>query len=190
MIVGVVLAAGASRRFGSQKLLASAGGPPLARRTVETLLGASLDEVVVVVGSEAAAVARSLVGLRVRIVTNPAFADGMSTTLRVGLDALPRGCRAALIALADQPGAAAVRVVEALLERYRISPAPIVAPLYRGAVRGNPVLFDSSVFDELRAVTGDEGGRSVIARDPSRVVLVETNEEVPRDVDTPEDLDE
>ena len=153
-------------------------------------MAASLDEVVVVVGSDAPAVAASLSGLPARIVTNPAFAEGMSTSLRAGLDALPRGCRAALVALADQPGAAAAGVVEPLLERYRASPAPIVAPLYRGGVRGNPVLFDSSLFDELRAVTGDEGGRSVIARDQSRVVLVETDEAIPRDVDTPEDLEQ
>jgi molybdenum cofactor cytidylyltransferase len=55
-------------------------------------------------------------------------------------------------------------------------------------VRGNPVLFDRTVFDELRAVTGDEGGRSVVARDPGRVVLVEIDAEMPADVDTPEDL--
>jgi molybdenum cofactor cytidylyltransferase len=188
VIAGIVLAAGASRRFGSQKLLATVGGVPLARRSVTALLTASLDEVVVVVGGDAEAVAASLDGLAVRVVTNPAYADGMSTSLRAGLDALAADCRAALVALADQPGAASASVVEPLLERYRGSPAAMVAPVYRGGVRGNPVLFDSSVFEELRAVTGDEGGRSVIARDPSRVVLVEIDEEVPGDVDRPDDV--
>ncbi len=189
MIAGIVLAAGASRRFGSQKLLAAVGGVPLVRRSVEALLTTALDEIIVVVGGSAAQVEASLAGLPVRTVTNPAYADGMSTSLRAGLDVLPRSCRAALVALADQPGVGA-SIVDRLLDRYRSAPAAIVAPLYRGGVRGNPVLFDASVFDELRAVAGDEGGRSVIARDPGRVALVEIDEDMPRDVDQPEDLAE
>src|SRR3712207_4165472 len=101
MITGIVLAAGRSRRFGSQKLLASVGGVPLARRSVESLLTSSLDEVVVVVGSDAAAVGASLAGLPVRVVVNEAYADGMSTSLRAGLDGLSPTCEAVLVALAD-----------------------------------------------------------------------------------------
>jgi molybdenum cofactor cytidylyltransferase len=187
VIAGIVLAAGAARRFGSQKLLATIDGVPLARQSVEALLGASVDEVVVVVGSDAQAVASSLAGLPVRIVTNAAYAGGMSTSLRAGLEALDRDCRAVVVALGDQPGAGGW-VVDRLIERYRAAPAPIIAALYRGGVRGNPVLFDRALFDELRAVTGDEGGRAVVARDPSRVVLVEMEMDMPRDVDTPEDL--
>ena len=187
MIAGIVLAAGAGRRFGSQKLLAPLEGVPIARRSVEALLGASLDEVVVVLGSDGQAVAASLAGLPVRLVTNAAYAEGMSTSLRAGLDALDPACQAALVALGDQPGVGA-SIVDRLVARYRATRAPIVAPLYQGGVRGNPVLFDRSLFDELRAVTGDEGGRSVVARDTARVVLVEVPMEMPRDVDRPEDL--
>jgi molybdenum cofactor cytidylyltransferase len=187
VITGIVLAAGASRRFGSQKLLALIAGVPLARRSVEALLTASLDDIVVVLGADAKAVGAALAGLPVRTVTNPRYAAGMSTSLRVGLDAVPAHARAALVALADQPGIGAA-IVDRLVERYRSSRAAIVAPVYRGGVRANPVLFDRAVFDELRAVAGDEGGRSVVARDPGRVVLVEIDAEMPADVDTPEDL--
>lgn len=188
MIAGIVLAAGASRRFGSQKLLASVGGVPLVRRSVERLLEASLDELVVVVGSDALAVAATLAGLPVRTVTNTGFATGMSTSLRVGLDALRPATEAALVALADQPGIDA-DIVKRLVERYRADRSLIVAPMYRGGIRGNPVLFDRSLFDELRAVTGDEGGRSVVASNPGRVALVEFAREMPGDIDQPRDLE-
>jgi molybdenum cofactor cytidylyltransferase len=189
VIAGVVLAAGAARRFGSQKLLASIGGVPLVRRSVEALHDTSLDEIIVVLGSDASAMAAALAGLPVRTVTNAEYAAGMSTSLRAGLDALEPHTDAALIALADQPGVDA-RIVDKLVERYRAARAPIVAPLYRGGVRGNPVLFDQSIFAELRTVTADEGGRSVVARDPTRVALVEIDLEMPRDVDRPEDIND
>jgi molybdenum cofactor cytidylyltransferase len=187
VIAGVVLAAGISRRFGSQKLLASVGGAPLVRRTVQALLEAALGELVVVVGSDAEPVRAALDGVPVRIVTNPAYAGGMSTSLRVGIDALGVDVEAAVVALGDQPGIGAA-IVDPIITRYFADRAPIVAPIYRGGVRGNPVLFDRSLFRELRAVTGDEGGRSVVAKDPSRVALVQLDMEMPRDIDLPEDL--
>jgi molybdenum cofactor cytidylyltransferase len=187
VIAGIVLAAGASRRYGAQKLLASVGGVPLVRRSVERLLAASLDEILVVIGSDAPAVGAALAGLRVRTTTNPAYAAGMSTSLRAGLEALRPGTDAALVALADQPGVGA-DIVDRLIDRYRAGRCPIVAPVYRGGIRGNPVLFDRALFDELRAVTGDEGGRSVVAADPTRVAVVEFAREMPGDVDFPADL--
>lgn len=187
MIAGILLAAGASRRFGSQKLLAQVGGVPLVRRTADELRATSLDEIVVVVGSDAAAVRAALAGLDVRTVTNADYAAGMSSSLRTGLMALSPAVEAVVVALADQPGVG-VDIVGRLLERYRAGRSAIVAPVYRGGVRGNPVLFDRALFAELREVTGDEGGRSVIARDPSRVALVELEMEMPGDVDVPGDL--
>jgi molybdenum cofactor cytidylyltransferase len=189
MIAAIVLAAGASRRFGSQKLLAPVGGVPLVRRSVERLLESSLDELVVVLGSDESAVRAAVAGLPVRTVTNREYAAGMSTSLRAGLDAIGPGVDAVVVALADQPGVGAT-IVDRLVERYLAGRPAIVAPLYRGGVRGNPVLFDRSLFSELRGVTGDEGGRSVVARDAGRVTLVEVAEEMPADVDTPEDLKE
>jgi molybdenum cofactor cytidylyltransferase len=186
MIAAIVLAAGASTRMGRQKLtLPLADGRPLARAAVEQVLAGGLDDVVVVLGREAEAVAATLRGLPIRTVVNPRYAEGQSTSLRAGLDALAPGTEAAVVALGDQP-LPDPRVIHRLVEAFRTSGRPIVAPVYRDG-RGNPVLFASAVFDELRRVEGDRGGRPVIARNPERVAEVPVDAPMPTDIDTPED---
>lgn len=187
MISAIVLAAGEASRFGSQKLVASLGGVPLIRRTVENVLAAPVGEVVVVVGREAEAVRDALAGLRVRFAPNPQYREGMSTSIAAGIRSLGPAARAALIVLGDQPELAP-EVVGALIRAYRETGKPIVVPVYAGT-RGNPVLFDASIFPELLAVRGDRGGREVVGRDPARVHRVEFPFPPPRDVDTPADYE-
>ena len=188
MIAVIVLAAGASTRMGRQKLtLPLADGRPLVRAAVEQVLAADLDDVVVVLGREAEAVASALRGLPIRTVVNPRYAEGQSTSLRAGLDALAQDTEAAVVALGDQP-LPDPRLLRQLVEAFWTSGRPIVAPVYRDG-RGNPVLFASSVFDELRRVEGDRGGRPVIARDPARVAEVPVDAPMPTDIDTPEDYE-
>lgn len=183
MIAGVVLAAGLSSRLGRQKLLLPLEkGGALIRLSVERVLAAGLDDVVVVLGRDAEAVGAALAGLAVRTVVNPRYADGQSTSLRAGLDALPPEAEAAVIALGDQP-LPEPGLIDRLVAAFRESGRPIVVPRYRDG-RGNPVLFAASVFDELRAVTGDQGGRAVVARDASRVAEVAVDAPMPADVDT------
>lgn len=183
MIAGVVLAAGLSSRLGRQKLLLPLEkGGALIRLSVERVLAAGLDDVVVVLGRDAEAVGAALAGLAVRTVVNPRYADGQSTSLRAGLDALPPEAEAAVIALGDQP-LPEPGLIDRLVAAFRESGRPIVVPRYRDG-RGNPVLFAASVFDELRAVTGDQGGRAVVARDASRVAEVAVDAPMPPDVDT------
>jgi molybdenum cofactor cytidylyltransferase len=174
--------------MGRQKLtLPMADGRPLVRVAVEQILAAGLDETVVVVGADADAVTRALSDLPQRTVVNPRYAEGQSTSLRAGVDALRPGTTAALIALGDQPlpdPAVVGRLVAALGATGR----PIALPRYRDG-RGNPVLFAASLFDELRAVTGDRGGRDVVTRDPQRVAEVPVDAPMPVDIDTPEDYE-
>jgi molybdenum cofactor cytidylyltransferase len=186
VIAAVVLAAGASTRFGSQKLLAPVNGVPLVRRTVEQVVAASLDAIVVVLGREDKAVHAALEGMHVQFVVNPHYRDGMYTSLRAGIRYLGRTASAAVIVLGDQPGISAATIVS-LIDEYRRSRQPIVVPIYSGT-RGHPVLFDASVFPELEAVVGDQGGREVIGRDPGRVAMVHLPFAMPGDVDTIEDF--
>ena len=187
-VAAVVLAAGASSRFGAQKLLASLGGAPVVRLAVERVLAAEVDSVTVVLGREADAVRAALDGLPLRFAVNARWAAGMSTSLRAGVSAAAAdGPGAILVALGDQP-AVPREVFGRLLSVWRERRPPIVAPVYEG-VRGNPVLFDAAVFGELLAVTGDEGARAVIAADAGRVALVELPFPMPADIDTVVDLE-
>ncbi|HJU88025.1 MAG TPA: nucleotidyltransferase family protein [Gemmatimonadaceae bacterium] len=187
MIAAIVLAAGASRRFGAQKLLAELHGKPVIRWTVEHMCDTDVDDVIVVVGRERDRVRESLDGLSVRFVVNEQFASGLSASMRAGVHALTADASAAIIALGDQP-TVGCSVVDSLIESYRRTGKPIVAPHYRG-VRGNPVLFDASLFSELGSVLGDFGARELIGRDPARVATVELECDAPEDVDTVEELE-
>jgi molybdenum cofactor cytidylyltransferase len=186
-VAAIVLAAGASRRFGAPKLLADLGGKPLVRWAVEHALASHVDETLVVLGREADAVRGALAGLPVRYVENARWADGMSSSLHAGVAALPGGVRAAVFVLGDQPWVAP-DVIDRLVHTHRVSGVPIVVPVYAGE-RGNPVLIDALLFRELRAVTGDEGARALIARDANRVARVDFDFPMPADVDTPADLE-
>ena len=183
MIAVVVLAAGTSSRMGRQKLLLPVGeGRALLRLSVERVLAGGLDDVVVVLGRDADEVAAALSGLPVRTVLNPRYAEGQSTSLRAGLGALRPGTEAVVVALGDQP-LPDPGLIGRLVAVFRDTRRPVVAPRYRDG-RGNPVLFAAALFDELRAVTGDQGGRGVIAADPGRVAEVVVDTPMPADIDT------
>lgn len=216
-IGAIVLAAGRSQRMqalGIPKQLLPLAGRPLITYTVGAVCASIAAPVIVVLGGEAARVQAALdawaaTALTPRLTTgatagatattansesyqcvvNPDFAQGMASSLRVGLAALRARAPqtpGALIALADQP-LATPTIFVALLAMAQTEPEAIVAASYDGQ-RGHPIIFPSDLFDELALVTGDEGGRSVIARHTDRLRLVAIAD--PRaalDVDRPED---
>ncbi len=184
MIAAIVLAAGASTRFGAQKLLAPLGGATVVRSAVSRAVEAGVEDVIVVGGADAAAVTAALDGLPVRVIVNANAAAGMSTSLAAGVAACAPGTTAALVALGDQPLVPA-EAYAAVLRAYRAGGASIVAPRYTAGVRGHPVLFDATVFTELGALRGDRGAREVIERDARRVRIVDVPLPAPIDVDDP-----
>ena len=183
MIAALVLAAGSSRRMGQPKLLLDLAGRPVVRHVVEALLRSSVDEVIVVVGPNASAMRAALARLPVRLIENPEHETGMASSMRVGLAACKPDADAALIVLGDQPFQQP-DLFDRLIDVYRTSGKPIVVPLYAGQ-RGNPVLFDRSLFGELLAQQGDQGGRAVLAAHPEMVeaVAIESTDQQ-RDLDT------
>ncbi|HEX7089439.1 MAG TPA: nucleotidyltransferase family protein [Longimicrobiales bacterium] len=183
----VVLAAGTASRFGGQKLLVPLRGHPLVRHTVENVLASGVTDVVVVLGADADGVRAALAGLPVRLVVNPDYRDGMSTSLRCGIRALDPGVAAALVVLGDQP-TVSPELMRRVVAAQRDSGKPIAAPVYAGT-QGNPVVFARAVFGEIDALEGDRGAREVVQRDAARVVRVHVDGEMPRDVDTREDYE-
>ena len=188
-IAAVVLAAGRSTRMrGPNKLLAEIARRPLVRIVAEEALASRADPVIVVAGHQRAEVEKALAGLRVRIVHNPDFAEGLGTSLRAGIAAVPADSDAAIVCLGDMP-----RVDATLMNRLIAAFDPdrgalAVVPTFEGK-RGNPVLWSRRFFPELMALEGDVGARHLIGAYPEVVTEVPVeNAAAMADIDTPEAL--
>jgi molybdenum cofactor cytidylyltransferase len=190
----LVLAAGRSTRMGGpNKLLAEADGEPLVVHAVKAALASQAVEVVIVLGHMADQV-RGTIGKavpatpRLRFVTNPDFADGLSTSVRTGMGALGKDIDAAIVQLGDMPG-----VNAALLDRLMAAFSPvegrsICVPTVAGK-RGNPVLWARRFFPEMAQLSGDSGAKHLIGEHADLVCEVEmTGEAAVTDIDTPEAL--
>ncbi len=183
-IAAIVLAAGRSTRMGeANKLLMDLHGTPMIARTVAVAASVATP-VIVVIGHDADAVKQALKGARATVVHNPRFADGMATSLRAGLAALPTDASGVLICLGDMPavtGAAIKKLIEAF---DPIEGRAIIVPTFEGK-RGNPVLFARAFVDEMRSAEGDVGARALLSAHADAVYEVETDAGVLADADTP-----
>jgi molybdenum cofactor cytidylyltransferase len=190
VIAAVVLAAGSSTRMGRPKLLLPLAGKPILQHVVDTALTADVGEVVVVLGPQAESMRAALrPNDRLRFVVNDRSADGQSTSLRAGLEAVSTDAEAAMILLADQPSVSPSALGAVLRGAAGSLPADIVAvqASYDG-VPAHPTLFLRTVWNEV-VEEGDHGARNWIRKHPERRLLVEVGGRPPQDVDTPEDYE-
>ena len=188
-IAGLVLAAGRSTRMGGpNKLLEEINGKPLVRIVAEQALASRASPVIVVTGHQRERVERALAGLRVTLVHNPDFADGLSTSLKAGIKAVPAEADGAIVTLGDMPQVSA-KLLDRLIAAFDPEHgALVVVPTFDGK-RGNPVLWAQRFFSDLMAVEGDVGARHLIAGYAEAVTDVPVDDAAAlTDIDTPEAL--
>ncbi len=188
-VAALVLAAGRSTRMGAvNKMLAEIGGKPLVRIAADQAVSSHAQPVIVVTGHEREKVEAALKGLPVRFIHNPDYAEGLGTSLKAGIAAVPEGADAAIVCLGDMPqvDAALINRLIAAFEPER--GALVVVPSIDGK-RGNPVVWSRRFFHDLMAIQGDVGARHLIGNYAEAVVEVPVaGEAALTDVDTPESL--
>ncbi len=185
----LVLGAGRSSRMGGpNKLLAEIGGRPLVRIVVEQALASRARPVIVVTGHQRERVEAALGGLPVKFVHNPNFAEGLGTSLRTGIAALPAEVDGVIVCLGDMPQVDAALIDKLIGALDPDKGALVVVPTIDGK-RGNPVVWSRRFFADLMTVEGDVGARYLIGRYPEAVVEVPLSGTAAlTDVDTPEAL--
>jgi molybdenum cofactor cytidylyltransferase len=188
-VAALVLAAGRSTRMGGpNKLLADIGGRPMVRIVVEEVLASRARPVIVVTGHQRERVEAVLSGLPVTFVHNANFADGLSTSLRAGIAALPEEPDGAIVCLGDMPQVDA-KLVDRLIAAFDPERgALVVVPTIAGK-RGNPVVWSRRFFPDLASLEGDVGARHLIAGYQEAVTEVPTDTAALLDVDTPDALE-
>lgn len=186
-VAAVVLAAGSSKRMGTNKLLLDLGGETVVRRTLRAVLESGLHPVIVVLGHEADRVEADLQGLDCRPVVNPRYAKGASTSLGTGVAQVPAEASALVVVLADMPFVTAA-MLRTLVDRHRTTGAAVVVSRY-GDVEAPPTLFDRSVFPELTSLTGDRCGRPVARRHEHEGAVVTWPADALQDLDVAADYE-
>jgi molybdenum cofactor cytidylyltransferase len=184
----LVLAAGRSTRMGSNKLLEVLGGTPIVRHVVMAAKASSAAEVIVVTGNRGDDVRAALDGLDVRFVDNPAFAAGISTSLRAGIASLSATTDAVVVALGDMPEVHAQHIDRLIAAFSPADNRTIVVPTRHGK-RGNPVLWARRYFSEMADVSGDTGAKHLLGLYAEQVADVDLGTDaVLTDIDTPDAL--
>ncbi|HSP16035.1 MAG TPA: NTP transferase domain-containing protein [Thermoanaerobaculia bacterium] len=183
MISAIVLAAGQAKRFGDCKQLLPINGKPLLQHVLDTLRQSKVDDVVVVLGAYANEIRQQIQFRDERIIANPDYEKGMSTSIQAGLRAIDSD--AAFIVLADQPFVTA-KTYDLLIDEYRRSRPKATIPTFNG-FRGNPVLIEKSLFPEIMEIRGDTGARAIFGNHQVTKVPVD-DRGVLIDIDTPEDV--
>ncbi len=182
MISVILLAAGEAKRMGRLKQLMPLGEKSILEHSLDNLLGSRVNEAIVVVGCEAEAVAKKVAARPVRVVVNPNYKQGMSTSLVKGLDLVSDGAKAIMVALADQPFISS-QVINQLIGEFERHKKGIAVPVYKGK-RGHPIIFAIKYRKELLGLSGDAGAKAILEKHPEDVLEVDTgSEDIHRDID-------
>jgi molybdenum cofactor cytidylyltransferase len=186
----IILAAGASTRMGTPKQLLAYRGCTLIRHIIEVAIASYCQPIAVVLGAKAERIKPEISQLPIQIVENQQWEEGMSTSIRVGLEALLAmnpNLDAVAIALCDQPFVSSP-TLERIVEAYRVTGKPIIASEYSGTL-GVPVLFNRTLFSEIMTLKSTEGAKKLIKKHIHQVFSVPFPEGA-IDIDTPKDYEQ
>ena len=186
-IVGVVLGAGRSSRFGTPKQLLPFGDTTMLGQVVRNANASELDRVVVVLGRASEDLRGSVDFGRAVVVENTAYGTGCASSLLAGLDAAGEDCEALVLVLGDQPGVR-TEFIDSVLAAWSQNRPWAAVTSYDGGL-GHPFVFAREAFEDLRALHGDKAVWKLIEAYPERVYQVEIEARLPPDVDTPEDYE-
>jgi molybdenum cofactor cytidylyltransferase len=190
-VAAIILAAGRSTRMGGpNKLLEDLGDKPLVRIVAEQALASKATSVTVVTGHQAAEIEKALAGLKVRFVRNPDYAEGLATSVKTGIAALPADADGAVVCLGDMPLIDA-KLIDRLIETFAPDRGNLIAVPVSDGRRGNPVLWSRRFFGELMTLDGDIGARHLILKHAEAVAEVPVEGHGAfLDIDTPQALAE
>jgi molybdenum cofactor cytidylyltransferase len=189
-VAAIILAAGRSTRMGGpNKLLAELSGKPLVRIVAEQAIASKAKEVIVVTGHQAELVEEALKGLKVKFVRNPDFAQGLATSVKAGIAAVPEEADGAVVCLGDMPMISS-QLIDHLVDAFAPDRGNLIAVPVSGGRRGNPVLWSRRFFNELMTLDGDIGARHLIAKHNEAVAEVPVEGDGAfLDIDTPQGLE-
>ncbi|SDU34751.1 nucleotidyltransferase family protein [Desulfobacula phenolica] len=185
-ISGIILAAGSASRMGKTKQLLPFGETTLLGRVIQNARDSRLHEIIVVLGHNAGKISRSIDFEGTRVTRNTAYANGQSTSLIKGVEAVSSDCDAAMFLLADQPLVTAA-IINRLADAFETGTAPIVIPYCNGK-RGNPVIIARPLFYRLASLSADTGARVLFEEFKDVILKVSVPDKaILVDVDTPAD---
>ena len=189
-VAAIILAAGRSTRMGGpNKLLAELSGKPLVRIVAEQAIASKAKDVIVVTGHQAQLVEQALAGLKLKFMRNPDFAQGLATSVKVGIAAVSEEADGAVICLGDMPMISS-QLVDHLIDAFAPDRGNLIAVPVSGGRRGNPVLWSRRFFNELMTLDGDIGARHLIAKHNEAVAEVPVEGDGAfLDIDTPQGLE-
>jgi molybdenum cofactor cytidylyltransferase len=185
-IGAIILAAGMSKRMGKPKLLMSLKDKPLFRYPLEQAIRNQLNPICLIGGQHMQAFQMEAADLQnLEYIDNPDYENGMSTSLKKGINNMKGRSDATFIFLADQPFVPD-KVIQSMLEQFRIG-TRIVRPQYQGNF-GHPILIDKSLYDEFIMIDGDKGGKEIIKKYKSETRILSFEDSIwGMDIDTEED---
>jgi molybdenum cofactor cytidylyltransferase len=186
MLSAILLAAGESKRMGKPKQLMPLGSSTVVEQAIDNLLNSTVDEIIVVLGYRAEEITKTIAAKPVKIIVNPNYQQGMSTSIIAGLILVDHQAQAVMLALGDQPLVDS-QTINRLIDEFHKHDKGIAVPTYHGR-RGHPIIFAIKYKSKLLELEGDIGGREIIKQHPDDILEVAVDSEsVIADIDTRDD---